>query len=91
MCLYYYRDKDQKEIDLIYVEGDVLFPIEIKKGISPNAPDKHFEVMKKYSNNVSTGIILCMTKKLQPINKNCWLFQLNAYNNEMKNNILLIN
>lgn len=29
MCLYYYRDKDQKEIDLIYVEGDVLFPIEI--------------------------------------------------------------
>lgn len=38
MCLYYYRDKDQKEIDLIYVEGDVLFPIEIKKGISPNCP-----------------------------------------------------
>ena len=38
MCLYYYRDKDQKEIDLIYVEGDVLFPIKIKKGISPNAP-----------------------------------------------------
>ena len=73
MCLYYYPDKDQKEIDLIYVERDVLFPIKIKKGISPNAPDKHFEVMKKYSNNVSTGIILCMTKKLQPINKNCWL------------------
>lgn len=73
MNLYYYRDKDQKEIDLIYVEGDVLYPIEIKKGVSPNNPDKHFEVLKKYSSNVSTGLVICMSSKLQPINKNCWL------------------
>lgn len=73
MFLYYYRDKDQKEIDLVYVEGDTLYPIEIKKGVSPNNPDKNFEVLKKYSNNVGTGIVLCMTNKLQPINKNCWL------------------
>ena len=73
MNLYYYRDKDQKEIDLIYVEGDVLYPIEIKKGISPSNPDKHFEVLKNYSSNVSTGLVICMSSKLQPINKNCWL------------------
>lgn len=73
MFLYYYRDKDQKEIDLVYVEGDILYPIEIKKGISPNNPDKNFEVLKKYSTNVRTGIVLCMTNKLQPISKNCWL------------------
>lgn len=73
MFLYYYRDKDQKEIDLIYVEGDVLYPIEIKKGVSPNNPEKNFEVLKKYSNNVGTGIVLCVTNKLQPINKKCWL------------------
>lgn len=73
MHLYYYRDKDQKEIDLIYAEADVLYPIEIKKGVSPNHPDKHFEVLKKYSDNVSTGLVFCMSSKLQPINKNCWL------------------
>lgn len=73
MYLYYYRDKDQKEIDLIYSEGDTLYPIEIKKGVSPNHPDKHFDVLKKYSNNVSTGLVICMCNKLQPINKNCWL------------------
>lgn len=73
MNLYYYRDKEQKEIDLIYLEGDALFPIEIKKGVSPTNPDKHFDTMKKYSSNVQTGIVLCMTDKLQPINKNCWL------------------
>ncbi len=73
MHLYYYRDKDQKEIDLIYSEADTLYPIEIKKGISPNNPDKHFEVLKKYSKNVSVGLVICMSNKLQPINKNCWL------------------
>ena len=73
MHLYYYRDKDQKEIDLIYSEADALYPIEIKKGVSPNHPDKHFEVLKKYSDNVSTGLVFCMSSKLQPINKNCWL------------------
>ena len=73
MHLYYYRDKDQKEIDLIYAEAETLYPIEIKKGVSPNHPDKHFEILKKYSNNVATGLVVCMSSKLQPINKNCWL------------------
>ena len=31
MNLYYYRDKDQKEVDLLYIEGDTIYPIEIKK------------------------------------------------------------
>ncbi len=73
MNLYYYRDKDQKEIDLIYIEGDTLYPIEIKKAFSPNKPDKNFNVLNKYSNNIGTGIVICMTNKLQPINRNCWL------------------
>ena len=40
MNLYYYRDKDQKEVDLLYIEGDTIYPIEIKKGISPNNPER---------------------------------------------------
>ena len=73
MNLYYYRDKDQKEVDLLFIEGDTIYPIEIKKGISPNNPDKNFAVLNKYSNDVATGIVICMTQKLQPINRNCWL------------------
>ena len=71
--VYYYRDKDQKEVDLIYVESEILYPIEIKKGVSPINPDKNFDILNKYSNNVSEGIVICMTNKLQPINKKCWL------------------
>ncbi|MDY2575677.1 MAG: ATP-binding protein [Bacilli bacterium] len=73
MNLYYYRDKDQKEVDLLYIEGDTIYPIEIKKGVSPNNPDKNFSVLNKYSNDIATGIVICMTNKLQPINRNCWL------------------
>ena len=73
MNLYYYRDKDQKEVDLLYIEGDTIYPIEIKKGISPNNPDKNFAVLNKYSNDIAMGIVICMTQKLQPINRNCWL------------------
>ncbi len=73
ISLYYYRDKDQKEIGLIYLEGDILYPIEIKKAISPNNPDKNFNVLNKYSKNIATGLVICMTPKLQPINRNCWL------------------
>ena len=61
MNLYYYRDKDQKEVDLLYIEGDTIYPIEIKKGISPNNPDKNFAVLNKYSNDIATGIVICMT------------------------------
>ena len=73
MNLYYYRDKDQKEVDLLYLEGDTIYPIEIKKGISPNNPDKNFSVLNKLSTDVAPGVVICMTNKLQPINRSCWL------------------
>jgi phosphodiesterase/alkaline phosphatase D-like protein len=31
LLLYFYRDKEQKEIDLLILEGDTIYPIEIKK------------------------------------------------------------
>ena len=73
MNLYYYRDKDQKEVDLLYLEGETIYPIEIKKGISPNNPDRNFNVLHKFSTDVAAGVVICMTNKLQPINRNCWL------------------
>ena len=33
--IYYYRDKDQAEVDLIIESFDSIYPIEIKKGINP--------------------------------------------------------
>ena len=33
--LYYYRDKDKKEIDILLYQNGTIFPIEIKKSASP--------------------------------------------------------
>lgn len=70
--LYYYRDIDKKEIDLIVENGSELFPIEIKKGKNPNHADKHFDVLKVFKKDIKTGLIICMSDELIPYNKSVW-------------------
>ena len=50
--IYYYRDTDKKEIDLLYIEGNDIYPIEIKKSLAPTKPTKNFSVLKKYKMNI---------------------------------------
>ena len=46
--LYFYRDKDMKEIDLILDDGGVLYPVEIKKHSDPQKRDiSSFSVLEK--------------------------------------------
>jgi predicted AAA+ superfamily ATPase len=43
----YYRDKDQREIDLVIEENNVLYPVEIKKNAHPGSADiRHFSALK---------------------------------------------
>lgn len=70
--LYYYRDIDKKEIDLLIVKPDKLYPIEIKKSKAPNHPDKNFSVLKKFNMEIAPGLILCMSDELIPYNRSVW-------------------
>lgn len=70
--LFYYRDTDKKEIDLLVAEGDKIYPIEIKKGKEPSNPDKNFRVLQKLKLDVQPGIILCMSDELIPYNRETW-------------------
>lgn len=70
--LFYYRDIDKKEIDLLVVEGDKMYPIEIKKGKEPSKPDKNFGVLRQFKLDVQPGIILCMSDELIPYNRETW-------------------
>ena len=67
--LYYYRDIDQKEVDLLYVTADALYPIEIKKSISPVKPTKNFSVLSKYNKEIKTGLVIDTCDKIRPINE----------------------
>ncbi len=71
--LYYYRDVDKKEIDLLTEKENKLYPIEIKKAKNPAHADKNFEVLKKFKKQVEPGIVLCMSDELVPYNKEVWL------------------
>ncbi|MBQ7915205.1 MAG: ATP-binding protein [Firmicutes bacterium] len=70
--LYYYRDINKKEIDLLVVEGDKLYPIEIKKGKAPDKPDKNFNVLQQFKLKVQPGLVLCMSDELIPYNREAW-------------------
>lgn len=58
--LYYYRDNNQKEIDLLIQKNGKLYPIEIKKNTSPGAKAvKNFSVLDGME--VGAGAVICMT------------------------------
>ncbi len=71
--LYYYRDIDGKEIDLLIAQGNDIYPIEIKKSKNPANPDKNFKVLDKLKINVKPGLVICMADELLPFNRNTWL------------------
>lgn len=70
--LFYYRDIDKKEVDLLISEGDRLYPIEIKKSKQPENADKNFGVLKKLGLDIRPGIILCLSDELVPYNRDSW-------------------
>ena len=66
--MYYYRDKDQAEIDLILEYDGELHPIEIKKSANPNsAMVKNFEILSKSSIPVGHGAIICMKDSISAL------------------------
>ncbi|WP_334308202.1 ATP-binding protein [Anaerosporobacter sp.] len=67
--LWYYRDKDTKEIDMV-IEGDgVLHPLEIKRSVNQNSQIiGAFEILDKGSVPRGKGAILCMRPDLSAIN-----------------------
>ncbi|MBQ6505153.1 MAG: ATP-binding protein [Flexilinea sp.] len=67
--LYYYRDVDQKEIDLLFIKENSIYPIEIKTGSSPKNPTRNFSVLQKYHMPVKPGLILDTCDKIRPVNE----------------------
>jgi len=64
--LYYYRDKDKNEIDLIIEENGILHPIEIKKTSTPQKSHlKNFIFLeKKLPEKIGEGALICNYDKI---------------------------
>ena len=67
----YYRDANQKEIDVIVEENGRIHPIEIKKTSNPDKKlIRTFDVLKKSDSEVGTGLVICMAERVFPIDAN---------------------
>ena len=70
--IYFYRDKDKKEIDLIIEKDNILYPIEIKKSAQPTIDmAKSLSVLHKIpGKTVDQGCILCQCDKVHYLSDN---------------------
>ena len=71
--LYFFRNTDGQEVDLLFYRDGKLYPIEIKKTSSPNVKDaKHFKALSTFfpSLEVSEGGIICNAEDLLPLGQN---------------------
>lgn len=69
--LYFYRDKDGKEIDLVLYKDETLFPFEIKKTASPNKEMiKNFAILEKTNKKIGPGGVICLYPEVLPLDQN---------------------
>ena len=70
---YYYRDKDQKEIDLLIIQDGTVYPLEFKKTASPDKRDiRHFGVLEKLGMPVGLGAIVSLASQVLPLREDVW-------------------
>ena len=68
--IYYYRDKDVKEIDIVLERDGQLFPMEIKKTAQPGRQlTRVFKVLDKSGLRRGTGAVLCMAERLGALDR----------------------
>lgn len=66
--IYFYRDKDKREVDLLIEESGMLYPIEIKKTASvQNANFKGFGMLENLKIPIGHGALICMVSALTPV------------------------
>jgi predicted AAA+ superfamily ATPase len=66
--LYYYRDKDQREIDFLLIQDQISYPLEVKKSASPKREwVGHFSALARLKRQVGEGGVLCLCKQMMPL------------------------
>ena len=72
LYLYYYRDSNKNEIDLLILQNGTIYPVEIKQSANPSKEIvKNFKVLaplEKAGLKIGEGGIICMMDKVIPIN-----------------------
>lgn len=86
--LYFYRDSNKKEIDVIIYRDGIVNPVEIKKSASPQDATRNFSVLRPIESEpseedifsgaahlkttIGMGAVICMIPDVLPIDKKNW-------------------
>ena len=69
--IYYYRNKEGQEIDVLLEENGTFYPVEIKKKTNLTKEDiRHFSILEKLQLKQGTGAVLCMATNPLSITQN---------------------
>ena len=69
--LWYYRDRDNKEVDMVFEGDGQVHPLEIKKSVNPGAEiTGAFKVLDKGTVPRGKGAVLCMRPGLTAVDAN---------------------
>lgn len=76
--LNFYRDSNQKEIDVVIEKDGILHPIEIKLNSNPDKRAvKAFSALERTDRRLGAGGVICMTEEPYPIDANNCLIPAN--------------
>lgn len=73
--MWFYRDRDGKEIDCLVERDGMLHPIEVKRSANPNKKDiKAFKTLSNGGLQLGNGLLVCMDQKLGALDPECFIF-----------------
>ena len=77
--LYFYRDKDTKEIDLLIEKDGVIYPLEIKKTASPSRNiARQFQLISRFGKAVGPGGVICFAETALPLSETVYAIPVTA-------------
>lgn len=66
--LYYYRDKDQREIDFVLIRDQLFYPMEVKRSASPRREwGNPLSALARFKPGLAEGGILCLCDQILPL------------------------
>ncbi len=79
-AIYYYRDVDQREIDLILIENGKIHCVECKNGVSYSLSDvRNFNIIKSSTKyEFGTSCIICNTDSIYSLDENIYVFPISV-------------
>lgn len=85
--IFFFRNNDKKEIDLLLEQNGTLYPVEVKKTASPSKKDaRNLHVLDPvaaddvptdllaFKREIGCGCILCMARDTFPVSERAWAF-----------------